>query len=196
MYARRLRLRSMRAASHVTHPIGMAPWLSEMMNWPPHDIVVIVYDSDDDEKQSIPQCTVATDISHPPAASAHHSSPCNAVDQSTDTNTKEIEPSIPTVEQAEESTQPSTGHLARCQVCQLPHDLMHFYEPAEGGGHMFTSCRTCWQRNESATDGLCSTYPCPCGSVLRATSRKSHEKTKKHKAWNRRVHSGQLQPVT
>jgi hypothetical protein len=194
-YTRRRRHsdRSTCGASHMTCPRAMSPTLVKMINWPPHDTVTIVYDSDDDVKQHVPQCTGnrgAANISHTPTATAHHLPPCTSAYQSVDRNTEESEPAVPTVGQAEESTQPPARHLAHCQICQNPCDLMQFYEPAEGGGHIFTGCRTCRQRDESTTEGLRQTYKCPCGSILRATSRKGHEQTKKHKAWNRSAHSG------
>ena len=170
----------------------MSLTLSEMINWPPHDSIVIVDDSEDDVPQRKERATddcVAANIGHTPlAAAAHHLPPYIIAYQLTDLNTAEGEPAASTLEQTEERAE----HLALCQTCQHPRDLMQFYEPIDGEGRMDTSCRACRQRDESATHDSRPTYQCPCGSVLRTTSSKSHRQTKKHKAW---IRTGQPQPA-
>ena len=111
-------------------------------------------------------------------------SPCTTLYQSADTSERVCAPAA-SVEQAQEPIE----YIAHCQMCRHPCDLLQFYEPAEGAGDVFTSCRTCRQSRERTANDLHSAYQCACGSLLRTTSKKGHERSKKHKAWSRSTHA-------
>ena len=165
------------------------------MYWSPSSTLIIVDDSDDEAEQQPPQreATAARlDVPVEPAAAraststetGRHISSCPSLSRSADTHDEAGEPTASTAP-AHTHAQPSSEHLAHCQVCQHPHGLLHFYEPAEGGVRLFTSCRACRQSDGWTADDADVTYQCRCGSVLRVTGKKRHERTKKHKAWSR-----------
>ena len=197
------RRRRVRTCAFRSRPLS--PTLSQMINWPPSDTIVIVDDSDDDVEQHAPQRSdevagmgvAAETIRHTPLAAAAAAAAADSLplspgaNQPADANhMNEGEPAASTAVQAGECTvqPPAMEHLAR-----HPHDVTQCCESAEGGNHMMTSCRPCRQHDESTTKSGGHPrlmYQCPCGSVLRTTSIKGHERTKKHKACSRGARVG------
>jgi len=171
-----------------------------MTHWHRSSTIFVIDDSDDEAEQYVPQHqdkdagdgdegnidhTSPTDASSSISTElGRQTSPCTTLYQSADTSERVCAPAA-SVEQAQEPME----YIAHCQVRRHPCDLLQFYEPAEGAGDVFTSCRTCRQSRERTANDLHSAYQCACGSLLRTTSKKGHERSKKHKAWSRSTHA-------